>query len=118
MYASSLPAAVRKFSGPPAPDAFEVLASGKLLQKVDSGNANIPGKVGSYPINDPEGLYIGLALAGYGIMWNTRYSKANKLPDPKEWGRPDGARLFRPYGRLLTLALGHHAPYAGNHFAG
>ena len=68
-----------------APDAFEVLASAKLLQKVDSGNPNIPAKVGAYPINDPEGLYKGQALAGYGIMWNTRYSKANKLPDPKEW---------------------------------
>lgn len=68
-----------------APDAFEVLAAQKLLQKVDSGNPNIPAKVGSYPINDPEGLYKGQALAGYGIMWNTRYSKANKLPDPKEW---------------------------------
>ena len=68
-----------------APDAFEVLASAKLLQKVDGGNPNIPAKVGTYPINDPEGFYIGQALAGYGIMWNTRYTKANKLPDPKEW---------------------------------
>ena len=68
-----------------APDAFEVLASAKLLQKVDGGNPNIPDKVGTYPINDPEGLYKGQALAGYGIMWNTRYTKANKLPDPKEW---------------------------------
>ena len=68
-----------------APDAFEVLAAQKLLQKVDSGNPNIPAKVGAYPINDPEGMYKGQALAGYGIMWNTRYTKANKLPDPKEW---------------------------------
>ncbi len=68
-----------------APDAFEVLSSQKLLQKVDGGNPNIPAKVGNYPINDPEGMYRGQALAGYGIMWNTRYTKANKLPDPKEW---------------------------------
>ena len=68
-----------------APDAFEVLSAQKLLQKVDSGNPNIPAKVGSYPINDPDGFYKGQALAGYGIMWNTRYTKANKLPDPKEW---------------------------------
>ncbi|MFO1324087.1 MAG: extracellular solute-binding protein [Burkholderiales bacterium] len=74
-----------------APDAFEVLASAKLLQKVDSGNAAIPDKVGSYPINDPEGFYKGQALAGYGIMWNTRYLAANKLPAPKEW-----ADLARP----------------------
>jgi phosphoglycerate transport regulatory protein PgtC len=68
-----------------APDAFEVLAGAKLLQKVDSGNPGIPDKVGAYPINDPQGLYRGQALAGYGIMWNTRYMAANKLPLPKEW---------------------------------
>ncbi|MDP6884576.1 MAG: extracellular solute-binding protein, partial [Rhodospirillales bacterium] len=27
----------------------------------------------------------GFAASGYGIMWNTRYTKAKKLPDPKEW---------------------------------
>ena len=45
----------------------------------------IPSKVGSYPINDPDGFYTGFAAAGYGMMWNTRYLKANKLPAPKEW---------------------------------
>ncbi|MBK8740036.1 MAG: extracellular solute-binding protein [Betaproteobacteria bacterium] len=82
-----------------APDAFEVLASGKLLQKVDSGNAAIPARVGAYPINDPEGLYKGQALAGYGIMWNTRYMAANKLPVPKEW-----ADLAKPvyFGHVAT----------------
>ncbi len=68
-----------------APDAFEVLSSSKLLQKVDAGNPAVPAKVGSYPINDPEGMYFGQALAGYGIMWNTRYLAANKLPEPREW---------------------------------
>ena len=68
-----------------APDAFEVLAKDKLLQKYDGKNPAIPAKIGSYPINDPEGLYYGQALAGYGLMWNTRYLKANKLPDPHEW---------------------------------
>ncbi|MEO8306272.1 MAG: extracellular solute-binding protein [Betaproteobacteria bacterium] len=68
-----------------APDAFEVLASSKLLQKTDAQNPAVPAKVGSYPINDPEGFYFGQALAGYGIMWNTRYLAANKLPEPKQW---------------------------------
>src|SRR4051812_2568203 len=68
-----------------APDAFEVLAKDKLLQKYDGRNAAVPPKVGSYPINDPEGYYYGQALAGYGLMWNTRYMKANKLPEPREW---------------------------------
>ena len=45
----------------------------------------MPKKIGAYPVNDPNGYYLGQALAGYGLMWNTRYLKANKLPDPKEW---------------------------------
>jgi ABC-type Fe3+ transport system substrate-binding protein len=82
-----------------APDAFEVLANDKLLQKVDVGASAIPAKVGSYPINDPEGFYRGQALAGYGLMWNTRYLQANKVPVPKEW-----ADLIKPvyYGHLAT----------------
>ena len=68
-----------------APDAFEVLAQEKLLAKVDIATGNIPAKVGDYPINDPEGFYRGQALAGYGLMWNTRYMQAHKLPVPKEW---------------------------------
>jgi len=68
-----------------APDAFEVLASENLLQKFDGRNPAVPAKIGNYPINDPEGFYYGQALAGYGLMWNTRYLKANKLPNPKEW---------------------------------
>ena len=68
-----------------APDAFEVLAKSELL--VDSGLADpkVPARIGNYPVNDPNGLYLGQALAGYGIMWNTRYLKANKLTPPAEW---------------------------------
>jgi phosphoglycerate transport regulatory protein PgtC len=68
-----------------APDAFEVLAKGNLLVKSGAANPAVPAKVGNYPINDPEGFYLGQALAGYGIMWNTRYLKANNIPEPKEW---------------------------------
>jgi ABC-type Fe3+ transport system substrate-binding protein len=68
-----------------APDAFEVLATEKLLAKIESPAKEVPAKIGNYPINDTKGYYLGQALAGYGIMWNTRYTKANKLPDPKEW---------------------------------
>ncbi len=75
-----------------APDAFEVLARNKLLQAApDTKNPAAPAKIGNYPLNDPQGLYYGQALAGYGIMWNTRYLQANKLPAPKEW-----AGLTRP----------------------
>ena len=69
-----------------APDAFEVLKRDNLLVAAsDVDNPKIPAKIGNYPINDPKGFYKGQALAGYGIMYNTRYLKANKLNPPKEW---------------------------------
>jgi ABC-type Fe3+ transport system substrate-binding protein len=68
-----------------APDAFEVLKGKKLLQTYQPKAAGIPEKVGSYPINDRDGYYFGFAASGYGIMWNERYAKANRLPEPKEW---------------------------------
>lgn len=77
-----------------APDAFEVLAKGNLLVKSGAANPAVPAKVGSYPINDPEGFYLGQALAGYGIMWNTRYVKANNIPEPKEWADLTKAAYF------------------------
>jgi len=68
-----------------APDAFEVLKGDGLLAKYAPKAKGIPKKIGSYPINDPDGYYIGFAGSGYGIMWNTRYLKAKKIPVPKEW---------------------------------
>jgi len=69
-----------------APDAFEVLKDDDLLQKYAIQATGIPELVGSYPINDPDGTYVGFAAAGYGIMWNERYVKAKKLPIPADWG--------------------------------
>lgn len=68
-----------------APDAFEVLKEDGLLEKYTIKAGGIPDVVGSYPINDPDGYYKGFAASGYGIMWNTRYLKAKKLPVPMEW---------------------------------
>ncbi|OQX18962.1 MAG: ABC transporter substrate-binding protein [Desulfobulbaceae bacterium A2] len=85
-----------------APDAFEVLSREKLLQPVaDLANPEAPARIGNYAINDPDGLYLGQALAGYGLMWNTRYLKANKLAAPAEW-----ADLVRPeyFGHLAVSA--------------
>jgi ABC-type Fe3+ transport system substrate-binding protein len=83
-----------------APDAFEVLAGQNLLTKIgDLANKAAPAKVGAYPINNPEGWYLGQALAGYGLMTNTRYMAANKLPAPRQW-----ADLVKPvyFGHVAT----------------
>ncbi|MBT6096243.1 MAG: extracellular solute-binding protein [Rhodospirillaceae bacterium] len=68
-----------------APDAFEVLKGDDLLAKYQVKQKGIPEKVGAFPINDPDGYYKGFAASGYGIMWNTRYLKAKKLPVAREW---------------------------------
>ena len=68
-----------------APDAFEVLKGDNLLAAYKPKAKGIPELIGSYPINDPDGFYVGFAASGYGIMWNTRYLKAKKIPAPKEW---------------------------------
>ena len=68
-----------------APDAFEVLKSDGLLADVTIKSEGIPDKIGAYPMNDPDGKYYGFAGAGYGIMWNERYLKANGLEPAVEW---------------------------------
>ena len=68
-----------------APDAFEVLKGDNLLVKYTPKAKGIPAKIGAFPINDPDGYYMGFAASGYGIMWNTRYTKAKKLPVAKNW---------------------------------
>lgn len=68
-----------------APDAFEVLKGENLLAKYSREVDGIPSDLNGYPINDPDGRYLGFALSGYGMMWNTRYMDAYSLPVPQEW---------------------------------
>ncbi len=68
-----------------APDAFAVLKDKGLLQQYAPTSEGIPDIIGSFPINDPDGYFFGFAASGYGIMYNTRYMEAKKLPLPKEW---------------------------------
>ncbi|MGE0801736.1 MAG: ABC transporter substrate-binding protein [Lautropia sp.] len=86
-YVRELPAGQRpEIFWASAPDAFEVLKRDQLLAPVaDLANPAVPAKIGNYAVNDPGGRYLGQALAGYGLMWNTRYLRANKLPPPAEW---------------------------------
>lgn len=68
-----------------APDAFEVLKKAGLLEAYRPQSQGIPDTIGPYAVNDPEGFVTGFAASGYGIMWNERYMRANRLPEPKEW---------------------------------
>lgn len=77
-----------------APDAFEALKGKSLLQTYKPKATGIPDKIGQFSINDPQEYYFGFAASGYGIMWNERYVKANKLPEPKEWSDLAAAPYF------------------------
>jgi phosphoglycerate transport regulatory protein PgtC len=92
-YVRELPAASGPTcSGPRRPMPSRCWPGQKLLDNIaDLANKAAPAQVGSYPINDPQGQYLGQALAGYGLMWNTRYMAANKLPAPRQW-----ADLMKP----------------------
>jgi len=68
-----------------APDAFEVLKKDRLLMAYTPKQKGLPAKVGAFPVNDPDGYYMGFAASGYGLMYNTRYLAAKGLPVPKEW---------------------------------
>lgn len=68
-----------------APDAFEVLKAGNLLARPQIDTSGIPERIGGQPTHDADGRYFGFAVSGYGIMYNTRYIRANRLPAPREW---------------------------------
>jgi len=68
-----------------APDAFEILKQSGKLQKLDQLKNGPTAKVSGYPINDPDGFYMGFAISGYGIMWNRDYLSRYKLPEPENW---------------------------------
>ena len=85
-------------------DAFLTLKQDGLLDKVAvpaDVMGRIPAKVADFPIHDPDGQYFGFAISGYGLMWNTRYLAAHKIPAPKEWVDLADPRYF---GHLVMSA--------------
>jgi phosphoglycerate transport regulatory protein PgtC len=87
-----------------APDAFQTLKNDGLLEKYVPPKeimSKIPGKIGTFPVHDPDGYYFGFAISGYGLMWNKNYLQAHKLPAPKEWTDLANPRY---YGHLVISA--------------
>ncbi len=73
-------------------DAFETARKEDLLQKLDidakeSDDAlkAIPKELAGLPLYNDAGFYFGYTVGGFGIMWNTKYTGDNKIPEPKEW---------------------------------
>lgn len=68
-----------------APDAFEVLKAAGYLAAIEPREFEAPAQLGGFPINDPEGFYLGFALSGYGMFWNQTYLERYGLPTPQDW---------------------------------
>lgn len=68
-----------------AADAFELLKRKQALRPIRSRPTGAPQYVLGYPVNDPEGYYLGFALSGYGIVYSPSYLLQHNLPVPRNW---------------------------------
>ena len=101
-----------------APDAFEVLAKDKLLQKYEGRNPAVPAKIGTYPINDPEGLLLRPGARRLRPHVEHALHEGEQAAGAPRMGRPHEARLLRPRRDVVAVALGHDPPDGRNHPAG
>ncbi|HEV7305502.1 ABC transporter substrate-binding protein [Ensifer sp.] len=68
-----------------AADAFELLKRNGSLRPIAPRDTGAPERVFGYPVNDPEGYYLGFALSGYGFVYNPSHLAQNRLPAPTHW---------------------------------
>lgn len=68
-----------------APDAFELLKIEGELLPLEPRDTGTPASVAGYPVNDPNGTYLGFALSAYGLAWNENYLQRHGLPVPRRW---------------------------------
>lgn len=68
-----------------APDAFELLKLERQLAPLAPRDTGAPALAAGYPVNDPDGFYLGFALSSYGLVLNERYLAQHHLPMPRSW---------------------------------
>lgn len=68
-----------------APDAFELLKRTGRLAPLRQRPTGAPQTIAGYPVNDPDGQYLGFAVSGYGLVYNPAYLAARGLPVPRNW---------------------------------
>jgi iron(III) transport system substrate-binding protein len=52
-------------------------------------------RIGDEPLFDPEGFWFGVALSGFGIVYNREILESLGLPEPTAWSDLADPRLFR-----------------------
>ncbi len=68
-----------------ATDAFELLKRKGELRPIARRATGARSHVFGYPVDDPDGYYLGFALSGYGIVYNPAYLTQYHLPVPSNW---------------------------------
>ena len=68
-----------------ATDAFELLKRQGALHPISPRPTGAPSTVFGYPVDDPDGFYLGFALSGYGLVYNPAYLAQHNLPKPENW---------------------------------
>lgn len=68
-----------------ATDAFELLKRKGALRSITPRHTGAPAEVLGYPVNDPDGFYLGFALSSYGLVYNPAYLSQYDLPAPEGW---------------------------------
>jgi phosphoglycerate transport regulatory protein PgtC len=68
-----------------AADAFELLKRRGALRAIRPRQTGAPERVLGYPVNDPDGFYLGFALSGCGLVYNPAYLSQYDLPVPQSW---------------------------------
>lgn len=69
-----------------AVDAFESLKASGRLVSFSGGGSQQQGIRDKVILNDRDGFYRGIALSGYGVMWNDAYLSRLGLSAPHSWG--------------------------------
>ncbi|MCA0423858.1 MAG: extracellular solute-binding protein [Proteobacteria bacterium] len=74
-----------------APDAFAILKAAGLLLPIQARAAPAGAEIDGYPLDDPDGLFRGFSISGYGIIWNRRRLADAGIEPPvsiRELGQP------------------------------
>lgn len=66
-----------------APDAFEVLKGKGLLLPLAESAVPAATRVQGYPVDDPDGLFRGFSISGYGLSWNRARLQEAGIAPPK-----------------------------------
>ncbi|GEM_PF-5888741 len=69
----------------PSQRTFARLAAEGAFQRLPVDMSGLPGKVGGFPISDPDQLYAAAEIAGFGFAVNIERLQGKGLPKPTRW---------------------------------